>query len=115
MISFLAGGITASQTATVIAPLVEYLKPCDFISSKTCEVIFVPCFFMHFSTILPSCFLPTKKSTSNLKASSGVFLLTKPKSCGIGLLKIIFPAVVFIIPVISLPSNSTVLLTLIFA
>ena len=49
--SFFCGGMTASQTATVIALRVEYLKPCALILSNTSAVVAVPCIRIHFSII----------------------------------------------------------------
>ncbi len=49
--SFFCGGIAASQTATVIALLVEYLKPCALMLSNTSAVLAVPCTLIQRSMI----------------------------------------------------------------
>ncbi len=48
---------------------------------------------MHLSMMTPSFFLPTRKLTSSSKVFSGSLLSTKPRSCGIGSLKIRRPTV----------------------
>jgi hypothetical protein len=42
MMSFFSFGMMASQTATVMAAFVEYLKPVALILSSTSEVVVVP-------------------------------------------------------------------------
>ena len=65
-ISFLllAPDRVSADTDTVIAALVEYLKPVALTLSRTSEVVAVPWILMQRSMIWPSCFLPTRKATS---------------------------------------------------
>ena len=103
---FFSGGMVISYTEMVMAPLVEYLKPCSLSLSSTSQVTALPWYLMQRSTMSDSSSLVVTNSISLTKKFSFFERSTKPRSCGMGRLKIRRPSVVSMMPVRSIPSAS---------